>query len=173
MKPKRACFTDSDCHTLVDIILLYTDIVECKKSEVVTWKEKDAAWAKIAETYNSATTEPRTSDQLRCKYEDLKKEVRKYEALKRQNLYKTGGGIEQIVTKETIKLLYAKIKSIITLSVQGLDPCEGDSDQIMRKKSGERGRIVGILQYLIRLTCSELIISLMLNIFRCRFKLSS
>jgi len=78
--------------------------------------------------YNSTTTDPKTADQLKCKFDNLKKDVRKYEAKKRQNLLKTGGGIDEMEIKEAIKLLYEKIKSVIGLSVTGLEPSVGDSD---------------------------------------------
>lgn len=82
------------------------------------------------------TTEPRTAEQLRCKFDNLKKDVRKYEAQKRQDLYKTGGGIDDLVDiKATLKMLYAKIKSIICLSVVGLEPSQGDSDVFVENKT--------------------------------------
>lgn len=43
-------------------------------------------------------------------------------------MLKTGGGVDEVDIKEAIKLLYAKIKSIIGLSVTGLEPSVGDSD---------------------------------------------
>lgn len=82
------------------------------------------------------TTEPRTAEQLRCKFDNLKKDVRKYEAQKRQDLYRTGGGIGDLADiKATLKLLYAKIKSIISLSVVGLEPSQGDSDVFVDNKT--------------------------------------
>ncbi|XP_018572500.1 myb/SANT-like DNA-binding domain-containing protein 3 [Anoplophora glabripennis] len=127
-KIKRIIYSDADCHRLVDIINSYRNIVECKKTDATTWKQKNATWEKIAVIYNSATTEPRTSDQLRCKYDNSKKDVRKYEAQKRQSLYKTGGGANEIDIKSALKIVYDKIKTIISYSVNGLEPSQGDSD---------------------------------------------
>lgn len=39
-KGKRITYSESDCHALVDIIINYKDIVECKKTDAVTWKQK-------------------------------------------------------------------------------------------------------------------------------------
>ncbi|CAH2000698.1 unnamed protein product [Acanthoscelides obtectus] len=125
---KRLMFSEAHCHSLVDIVLRYKNIVECKRTDAVTWKQKAAAWEKIAELYNSATTESRTADQLRCKFDNLKKEVRKYEAHRRQNLLRTGGGADERNLKKAVIMLYEKIKSIIGLSVHGLQPSVGDSD---------------------------------------------
>lgn len=111
---------------------------------------KDAAWEKIASIYNASTVEPRTSEQLRCKYDNLKKELRKYEAHKRQSLYQTGGGIGAPEIKESLKLLYAKIKSIISFSAKGLDASYGDSDAVVgivdMEQSG-RWNIKHLLQF--------------------------
>ncbi|CAH1983204.1 unnamed protein product [Acanthoscelides obtectus] len=131
-KNKRIVYSDADCHRLVDIIITstYRNVIECKKTDATTWKEKNATWQKIAQIYNSGTTEPRTADQFRCKYDNLKKDVRKYEAQKRQSLYRTGGGPTIDELKAILKLLYDKIKSIISFSVDGLEPSQGDSDML-------------------------------------------
>lgn len=89
---------------------------------------QNAAWDKIAAAYNAATTEPKAVEQLRCKYDNLKKEVRKHEAEKRQNFYKTGGGPPTANNiKESTKMLHEKVKCLVNFSVQGMDSV-GDSD---------------------------------------------
>ncbi|KAJ8934922.1 hypothetical protein NQ314_013112 [Rhamnusium bicolor] len=127
-KSKRVIYSDADCHRLVDIVISYRIVIECKKTDATTWKQKNTTWGKITETYNAGTTEPRTSEQLRCKYDNLKKEVRQYEAKRKRNLFKTGGGVNKPDVKAILKLLYEKIKSIICFSVDGLDASQGDSD---------------------------------------------
>ncbi|CAH1958276.1 unnamed protein product [Acanthoscelides obtectus] len=102
-RSKRIIYSEADCHTLVDIIISHKNIIECKKTDATTWKEKITAWAKIADIYNATTMEPRTAEQLRCKYDNLKKEVRKLEAHKRQALYQTGGGVSEPDIKDTLQ----------------------------------------------------------------------
>ncbi|CAH1972030.1 unnamed protein product [Acanthoscelides obtectus] len=102
-RSKRIIYSEADCHTLVDIIISHKNIIECKKTDATTWKEKITAWAKIADIYNATTMEPRTAEQLRCKYDNLKKEVRKLEAHKRQALYHTGGGVSEPDIKDTLQ----------------------------------------------------------------------
>ncbi|CAH1956543.1 unnamed protein product [Acanthoscelides obtectus] len=102
-RSKRIIYSEADCHTLVDIIISHKNIIECKKTDATTWKEKITAWAKIADIYNVTTMEPRTAEQLRCKYDNLKKEVRKLEAHKRQALYQTGGGVSEPDIKDTLQ----------------------------------------------------------------------
>lgn len=88
------------------------------------------AWGEIAQKYNSSTTEPRTWEQLRCKYDNLKKEVRKYYAKLKQNLLKTGGGKPDISIKKSTECLYNKIYEMISMTVDGLPPSSGDSDEV-------------------------------------------
>ncbi|CAH1973053.1 unnamed protein product [Acanthoscelides obtectus] len=101
-RSKRIIYSEADCHTLVDIIISHKNIIECKKTDATTWKNI-TAWAKIADIYNATTMEPRTAEQLRCKYDNLKKEVRKLEAHKRQALYQTGGGVSEPDIKDTLQ----------------------------------------------------------------------
>lgn len=89
---------------------------------------KNAAWEKITQGYNAGTTEYRTPDQLRCKFDNLKKEVRKFEAIRRRSFYKTGGGEDEAEVKAVVKLLYEKNLAIIALSAKGLEAAPGDSD---------------------------------------------
>ncbi|KAK4882239.1 hypothetical protein RN001_005558 [Aquatica leii] len=112
---KRTVYTDEDAHKLVDI---------------VAWKEKDAVWQKIGEEYNCGQLETRTVDQLRSKFDNLKKETRRYFAKQRQDLYRTGGGVVEDNIRAILKLLYNKIRCIINLSVLGLEAFPGDSDMI-------------------------------------------
>ncbi|KAK4879686.1 hypothetical protein RN001_007832 [Aquatica leii] len=127
---KRTVYTDEDAHKLVDIVAKYQNVVESKKTDVVAWKEKDAAWQKIGEEYNCGQLETRTVDQLRSKFDNLKKETRCYFAKQRQDLYRTGGGVVEDNIRAILKLLYNKIRCIINLSVLGLEAFPGDSDMI-------------------------------------------
>ncbi|KAK4877943.1 hypothetical protein RN001_010449 [Aquatica leii] len=69
-------------------------------------------------------------DQLRSKFDNLKKETRRYFAKQRQDLYRTGGGVVEDNIRAILKLLYNKIRCIINLSVLGLEAFPGDSDMI-------------------------------------------
>ncbi|KAK5647413.1 hypothetical protein RI129_002305 [Pyrocoelia pectoralis] len=102
-------FQLSEIRTLVDLVLQYKDIIENKKSDAATWQEKKNAWAGIATKFNATSRiQLRTAENLRLKYECLKKELRKKAARK----------------KKSIGLL-----EILTLSIQGLSSI-GDSDDI-------------------------------------------
>ncbi|KAF5275829.1 hypothetical protein FQR65_LT04067 [Abscondita terminalis] len=111
---KRVVFTDSDVCTLVNLVYKYKNTVECKKTDVYTWKEKDAVWNKICEEFSSGATEPRTVEQLRTK----------------------GGPVEDD-TRRVIRDIYEKMKVIINLSVQGMEPRLGDSDSVISLATNE------------------------------------
>ncbi|KAK4887362.1 hypothetical protein RN001_003633 [Aquatica leii] len=106
---KRTVYSDADVSTLVDLIYTYKDKVECKKTDMLTWKEKDAVWEKIRVDFNTGATEQRTTEQLRTKYDNLKKDTRRY--------------------------IYEKIKATINMSVIGTEARPGDSDNIGKVNS--------------------------------------
>ncbi|KAK4882368.1 hypothetical protein RN001_005687 [Aquatica leii] len=102
-----------------------------KRQKVFTTESiDDAAWQKIGEEYNCGQLETRTVDQLRSKFDNLKKETRRYFAKQRQDLYQTAGGVVEDNIRAILKLLYNKIRCIINLSVLGLEAFPGDSDMI-------------------------------------------
>lgn len=95
-KRKRSVnFSSSDKDLLFSIVFDYKNIVECKKTDGMTWREKEAAWEQITAKYNSQSTTPRTLDALRKCFLNKKKEVRQAVAKERMEVFKTGGGIPE------------------------------------------------------------------------------
>ncbi|XP_045468045.1 uncharacterized protein LOC123676280 isoform X1 [Harmonia axyridis] len=125
---KRVIFLETDCHKLIDIINHFKHVIECKKTDSATWKDKIAAWIHIAEVYNASTTDPRTWEQLRCKYDNLKKDVRRHRAKLKQNLLQAGG--DKIILRKSTEQLYDKVYKIISMSVDDLPSCKSDSDEV-------------------------------------------
>ncbi|KAJ9576627.1 hypothetical protein L9F63_025476, partial [Diploptera punctata] len=69
-------------------------------------------WERIAQEYNSRTTNTqRTADQLRCKYESLKKETRKY--FKQQN------STEE--PSPEINPVFEKVMELMNISIEGYE----------------------------------------------------
>lgn len=94
-KRERASnFDKTEIRLLTELVTKYRSVVENKKTDAVTNKEKDAAWSTIASTFNAATSGPteRTPKTLKLKYEGLKKSTKKKMTLHRHELYRTGGG---------------------------------------------------------------------------------
>lgn len=71
-------FTEVEKQLLIDICLSYKHIVENKRTDNSSVKQKLEAWEKIRDVYNaSSETGPRTIKQLHALYDTLKKKVRK------------------------------------------------------------------------------------------------
>ncbi|KAB0802082.1 hypothetical protein PPYR_04268 [Photinus pyralis] len=103
-RAKRVIFSDNDMNMLVDLVYKYKHIIECKKTDALTWKDKDATWIKISDAFNASVMEKKTPEQLRTKYDNLKKDARRYFAKQRQDIYRTGGGINKIAEMMMTKL---------------------------------------------------------------------
>ncbi|KAK4882304.1 hypothetical protein RN001_005623 [Aquatica leii] len=96
-------------------------------------QQQDAVWEKNRVDFNTAATEQRTTEQLRTKYDNLKKDTRRYFAKPRQNLYRNGGGLVEDDIRgviRDIRDIYEKIKATINMSVIGMEARLGDSDNI-------------------------------------------
>ncbi|KAK5647767.1 hypothetical protein RI129_002659 [Pyrocoelia pectoralis] len=65
-------FTEQEKEDLLDIAKKYLHIIENKKTDVITSKEKMHVWDMIASQFNSiATIEPRNGQQLKLLYEEM------------------------------------------------------------------------------------------------------
>ncbi|KAF5273239.1 hypothetical protein FQA39_LY07570 [Lamprigera yunnana] len=101
-------FTEADRDLLTTIVAQYFAIIENKKSDSLTIKQKNEAWDKVAEDFNCATNNlKRTGSQLRNAYNNLKKKLKKESAEDKIEIYKTGGGValSQKMTEEKSRLL--------------------------------------------------------------------
>ncbi|XP_025267833.1 myb/SANT-like DNA-binding domain-containing protein 4 [Camponotus floridanus] len=119
-------FSNKETETLVLIVQQFKNIIECKRTDATTWREKDAAWEKVAAEFNSNSGEIfRTKKTLKAKYEDLKKSIKKKLAHNRMEKFKTGGGKPEIRPLTGIE---ENILSMLPSSVEGL-PSIWDSDR--------------------------------------------
>lgn len=78
--------------------------MECKKSNVLTWKDKEKVWLKIENEFNSTNSSKtfRSVKHLIEKYNNLKKDTKKKFALEKINVSKTGGGSFTLVNMISI-----------------------------------------------------------------------
>jgi len=73
---KRINFSKDEEQLLVALVEKYKSIIENKKSNATTWKEK--AWQMIEKEFNSNSGQnPRNSKQLKEKYLNMKKKKTK------------------------------------------------------------------------------------------------
>ncbi|XP_018577299.1 myb/SANT-like DNA-binding domain-containing protein 3 [Anoplophora glabripennis] len=96
-KKRSANFTNNDKALLINIVSKFKHIVENKKTDAVTSREKTEAWKNITQQYNSSGPScPRDVECLKRCYDNRKKLLRKSVAFERRELYKTGGGLPNI-----------------------------------------------------------------------------
>ena len=77
---------------LIDVVYSHKNVIENKRTDAVTTREKEA-WMQITNEYNSCVTVKRDCEQLKMCYENLKKKTKKDAAHDRAEARKTGGGI--------------------------------------------------------------------------------
>lgn len=92
MAKRGTNFSTGEVFELMELVNQYKHILENKKSDAVTNKQKLQTWDVIAEKFNSKQLVPRDSQSLRNKYENVKKTTKKKFALEKQQTYMTGGG---------------------------------------------------------------------------------
>lgn len=71
-------FSNKEVEMLVSVIQEFKYVIECKKTDATTWREKDAAWENVTKAFNSSSGEVlRPKKALKAKYEDIKKNIKK------------------------------------------------------------------------------------------------
>ncbi|KAK9506792.1 hypothetical protein O3M35_008664 [Rhynocoris fuscipes] len=101
-------FSESEKQLLLSIVSEHFQIIENKKSDALTIKEKNNAWELIAERFNAQQCEngTRTAVQLKNAYHNFKRKLKKDTANDKIDLYKTGGlPITSKIDDETSKLV--------------------------------------------------------------------
>lgn len=93
-RERAANFNTAEVELLVGLVDKHKHIVENKKTDTVTNKDKDAAWKKIESSFNSCgiSSSIRTWKTLKLKCESIKKTTKKKSSVQRQEMYRTGGG---------------------------------------------------------------------------------
>lgn len=73
-KTRAPNFTKMEKMLLIALVSKHKDIVDCKRTDAVTWKQKEEAWKQITRSFNASgrTTGIRTFESLRKLYDNLK-----------------------------------------------------------------------------------------------------
>lgn len=127
MEPERkrsrsANFTAEEKIICLNIINKYKNIVECKKTDATTWREKECAWKKIESEFNSQSPAGicRTVDNLKKYFENQKKATRKVVANEKRSFFRTGGGSSSTSTVTSDPTFDLTMEIINKKSVCGL-----------------------------------------------------
>ncbi|XP_072390492.1 uncharacterized protein [Diabrotica undecimpunctata] len=90
---KRVNFSSQEKEELISLVSKYKDILENKKTNGVSAKDKDAAWEKLSFEFNSKGLNTfRSKEQLKKYWANLKQLERQAAANIKINRFKTGGG---------------------------------------------------------------------------------
>lgn len=83
-------YTMEEKACLINIINKYKNIVESKKTDKLSWKDKSNAWETIANEFNASAPNRtyRSTESLKKFYENLKKDTRKSAAQEKWNFSK-------------------------------------------------------------------------------------
>lgn len=100
-------FKQSEIELLLNLVSEVKNVLECKKTDHVSQREKDDAWRKIEEKFNQQSgVYYREWKTLKMKYENLKKSSKKAWADEKKYVCGTGGGpnLPGIITQTDIKV---------------------------------------------------------------------
>ncbi|XP_036336217.1 myb/SANT-like DNA-binding domain-containing protein 4 [Rhagoletis pomonella] len=129
LKRKRGKnFTSQEEVVLVELVDDQRDVIESKKSDAVTWKQKEEAWKKLAERFTARIGVQREWKTLRDKFESLKRKSKAEMASEKCELYRTGGGSAAVRSNSVIT---QKVATILGESATGMENAfDGDAIDI-------------------------------------------
>lgn len=120
-------FSSKEVELLVSLVKKYSSVIECKKTDSATWREKEEAWEKLSVDFNSCSGGVvRSAKNLNMKYQNIKKTSKKKFAEEKQELYKTGGGKPSVINITPVDNI---IKDITGKTSTGLEAVY-DSDDV-------------------------------------------
>ncbi|KAJ8916168.1 hypothetical protein NQ315_016307 [Exocentrus adspersus] len=91
-KHRAANYTFQEKNLLLNTVLKFRHIIESKKSDAATWKEKEAAWNKVADIFNATSRSEvyRDANSLKQLYDNTKKSARRVWASVKDTSYCKG-----------------------------------------------------------------------------------
>lgn len=127
-RPRAENFSINEKALLINLAAKYCNILENKRTDHISTKQKNDAWDSITKEFNSNSivNNNRNKDSLKRLYESKKKEVRKRVADENVEIKKTGGGIPPKIPNDPCQDVLMSIMNKKTL--YGLNsPWGGDS----------------------------------------------
>jgi len=86
-------FVETKKKILLELIDRYKSVIECKRTDAKSTKEKEDAWKKLCDDFNSESTYMlRTVNNLKSAWKNLKTRAKADSAFVRRERLKTGGG---------------------------------------------------------------------------------
>ncbi|XP_067014271.2 myb/SANT-like DNA-binding domain-containing protein 3 isoform X3 [Anabrus simplex] len=106
-KRKRSSnFSDFETNIVAELMVRHKDVIENKKTDGVTVKQKDKTWKKVAEEFNSISgVSYRSARNLKTCYENLKRKTRKICADNKVMNATGSGNFKPTLSKTTEKVM--------------------------------------------------------------------
>ncbi|XP_067118202.1 myb/SANT-like DNA-binding domain-containing protein 3 [Centruroides vittatus] len=99
----RRNFTNFEKEILLELVEKYKSIIENKKTNAVSSKQKRSTWEVLTEEFNGIPgVTSRKSKQLWDCYKNLKKKAVKEQSQKKAELFKTGGGFPPVLNNSDV-----------------------------------------------------------------------
>ncbi|KAJ8929693.1 hypothetical protein NQ314_017587 [Rhamnusium bicolor] len=117
---KRSCNFSKEEYLLVSLVENHKEVIECKKSNITTWKDKEKTWQTIETEFNSSSGRNgyKTVKTLKGKYSNLKKKTKRKFSENKMKITQTGGGCYVPIPVSDID---TTIKDIIGEQIDGLN----------------------------------------------------
>jgi len=93
MAKRSANFSPDEMELLKSLVHKRWDKIECKKSDALTWKQKQSSWEDLADEFNcNSSLEHRPVHILKKKWDNIKKTLKQKVTADKSYLKGTGGG---------------------------------------------------------------------------------
>lgn len=133
MSDKTEKSTEEQRQLLTKLITKYKHVLENKKTDKVSNQEKIKCWDKLKEEFNSQQLgRAKTVKQLKTCFNNMKLRYRRDVALKKKDLFQTGGGPSSVKDVEVDSALAELVTPSITPQQNYFDD-DGDMDMLMKE----------------------------------------
>ncbi|PSN54683.1 hypothetical protein C0J52_01101 [Blattella germanica] len=139
-KRVRGCnYSALEKNILVDLVTKYSGVIEDKRSDGVSLKKREAAWIRVRDEFNShLNVNPRTVENLKQCYTNMKRNAKKDHANEKVERYKTGGGTFTPVVDDISAEVLAIIQDqVLPLESDDCDAEYNDTLKFLRLFAGE------------------------------------
>jgi hypothetical protein len=116
MAKRSSNFSVIEIELLKSLVHKRWNKIECKKSDSLTWKQKQFSWEDLANEYNSNNNslEHRPVNILKKKWDNLKKTIKQKVTAEKSYLKGTGGG----PAKSLMNYSLSEIETLDLLNIQ-------------------------------------------------------
>jgi len=131
MAKRSTNFSSDETELLKTLVHKRWDKIECKKSDSLTWKQKQSSWEDLAKEYNcnSISLENRPVNILKKKWDNIKKTIKQKVTAEKSYIKGTGGGPAKNVAVYSL----SEIETLDLLTTQATGDyavfdCDGDNE---------------------------------------------